>query len=143
MVLCDVNVLVYVFNAEAEDHEAYRDWLTSLLETPAVFGYSDIVLSAFVRVTTNPRILAPPATVEQAFAFAEAIRNRPNAVALRPARRHWEIFRELCVTAKARGPMVADSYLAALAIESGSEWITTDRDYARFPGLRWRHPLAA
>jgi len=31
---------------------------------------------------------------------------------------------------------VADAYLAALAVESGSEWIITDRDYARFPGLR-------
>ena len=30
---------------------------------------------------------------------------------------------------------------AAPAIESGSEWITTDRDYSRFPGLKWRHPL--
>lgn len=141
MVLCDVNVLVYAYSATAEDHEAYRDWLKSLLESPSVFGYSEVVLGAFVRVTTNPRILTPPATVEHAFAFADAIRDRPNAVPVHAGRRHWEIFRSLCHAAKARGPLVADAYLAALAIESGSEWVTTDRDYARFPGLRWRHPL--
>ena len=59
-----------------------------------------------------------------------------------PGTRHWEIFERLCVTAGAKGNRVADAYLAALAIESGCEWITGDRDYSRFPGLRWRHPLA-
>lgn len=58
-----------------------------------------------------------------------------------PGERHWEIFTRLCRSARARGNLVPDAYLAALAIESGTEWITTDRDYARFPGLRWRHPL--
>jgi predicted nucleic acid-binding protein len=59
-----------------------------------------------------------------------------------PGVRHWEIFDRLCRAAGAKGSLVADAYLAALAIESGSEWITTDRDFSRFPGLRWRHPLA-
>jgi predicted nucleic acid-binding protein len=58
-----------------------------------------------------------------------------------PGERHWEIFIDLCSRVHARGNLVADAYLAALAIESGSEWVTTDRDYARFPGLRWRHPF--
>ena len=59
-----------------------------------------------------------------------------------PGPRHWGIFAGLCRTTGVRGNLVPDAYLAALAIESGSEWISTDRDYARFPGLRWRHPLA-
>ena len=59
-----------------------------------------------------------------------------------PGPRHWRLFTDLCRVAGAKGAIVADAYLAALAIESGSDWITTDRDYARFPGLRWRHPLA-
>ena len=58
-----------------------------------------------------------------------------------PGERHWDIFARLCRDASAKGNLVADAYLAAMAIESGNEWITTDRDYARFPGLRWRHPL--
>jgi hypothetical protein len=39
--------------------------------------------------------------------------------------------------------MVTDAYFAALALESGCEWVTTDRDYARFAGLAWRHPLSS
>ncbi len=58
-----------------------------------------------------------------------------------PGPRHWEIFVRLCRAVRVKGNLVQDAYLAALAIESGSEWITTDRDYSRFPGLRWRHPL--
>ena len=69
------------------------------------------------------------------------LRSKPNAVPVAPGERHWTIFERLCGTAGARGDLVPDAYFAALAIESGSEWITTDRDYSRFPGLRWRHPL--
>ena len=59
-----------------------------------------------------------------------------------PAARHWAIYEQLCVAAGAKGNLVSDAFIAALAIESGCELITTDRDFARFPGLRWRHPLA-
>jgi hypothetical protein len=100
------------------------------------------VLSSFVRIATHPRVFDPPTTIDKAIAVGDAIRGRANAVIVAPGPRHWEIFASLCRDAQAKGPHVADAYLAALAIESGSEWITTDRDYARFPGLHWRHPLA-
>jgi predicted nucleic acid-binding protein len=73
--------------------------------------------------------------------FCDFLRSQPNAVPIAPGERHWEIFSNLCSRARAGGNLIADAYLAALAIESGSEWITTDRDYSRFPGLRWRHPF--
>jgi toxin-antitoxin system PIN domain toxin len=76
-----------------------------------------------------------------ALTFVRAIRDAPNAVAIEPGPRHWDLFERLCVQGGAKGNLVADAYLAALAIESGCEWITTDRDFARFPGLRWRHPF--
>lgn len=104
-------------------------------------GISDLVLRGFVRVATHPSIFSPPAPIGEALDFAIALRSQPNAVAVAPGPRHWEIFERLCRTANAKGNLVPDAYLAALAIESGSEWISTDRDFSRFPGLRWRHPL--
>ncbi len=101
------------------------------------------MLSGFVRVVTNPRVFSPPVAIDQALRFAETIRSQPNAVVVAPGRRHWQIFSRLCREVEAKGNLVADAYLAALAIESGSEWITTDRDFTRFRGLRWRHPLDA
>lgn len=107
----------------------------------APFGYAELVLSGFLRVVTHPRVFRPPTPTERALEFADALRGRPSAVPLAPGARHWPIFARLCRELALRGNLVADAYLAALAIESGSEWITTDRDYARFPGLSWRHPL--
>lgn len=141
MILLDVNVLVYAYNTKAERHEDYRSFLVGVLEGPAAYGYSDLVLSGFVRIVTHPRIFDPPSTVDQALAFVHEIRRRSNAVSLQPGRRHWEIFTGLCTASGAKGNLVADAYHAALAIESGSEWITTDRGFSRFAGLRWRHPL--
>jgi hypothetical protein len=102
---------------------------------------SDLVLRGFMRIVTHPAAVFPPEPIERALEFAETLRSQPNCVAVAPGPRHWEIFTRLCREVSAKGNLVPDAYLAALAIESGSEWITTDRDYARFPSLRWRHPL--
>lgn len=80
--------------------------------------------------------------LDDAVAFVAGLRARPTHVPVAPGPRHWDLFVSLCNRAGARGNLIPDAYFAALAIESGSEWITTDRGFARFPGLRWRHPLA-
>lgn len=100
-----------------------------------------MVLSSFLRIVTHPRIFREPDTLEDALAFVAELRSGETYTEAAPAVRHWDIFTALCRTANARGNLVADAYLAALAIESGSTWVTTDRDFARFSGLRWRHPL--
>ena len=112
-----------------------------MINGPLPVGLSDLVLSGFLRVVTHPRVFANPTPMDRALEFAEALRSVPNRVQVEPGERHWEIFTRLCGDAGVRGNLVPDTWFAALAIESGSEWITTDRDYARFPGLRWRHPL--
>jgi hypothetical protein len=134
---------VYAFREAAPDHIRIRAWLDAAVVSDEPFGLSELVLSGFLRVTTHPRIFSPPAPIERALEFVQALKAQPNAVIVSPGLRHWEIFERLCLAAGARGNLVADAYLAALAIESGSEWITTDRDFSRFAGLRWRHPLAA
>jgi toxin-antitoxin system PIN domain toxin len=95
-----------------------------------------------MRVVTHPKVFARPSPMADALEFAEQLRGRPNVVPVAPGRRHWAIFCTLCVEAGAKGNMVPDAYFAAMAIEAGCEWITTDRDFSRFKGLRWRHPGA-
>ena len=132
---------MYAFHEGTTDHVRHRDWLSSAIDSDEPLGISELVLSGFVRVVTHPAIFSPPAPTDRALAFADALRAQPNAVVVAPGDRHWQIFARLCRESGAKGSLVADAYLAALAIESGSEWITTDRDFSRFPGLRWRHPL--
>lgn len=142
MRLVDVNVLVYAFRADSPDHAAHRAWVQALAGSEEAYAVSDHVLAGFLRVVTHPRVFHPPTPSGPALAFVEAFRERPNAVPLAPGARHWGIFTRLCREVSARGNLVPDAWLAALAIESGCEFVTTDRDYARFPGLRWKHPLS-
>jgi len=135
-------VLVYAHREELPGHGAYRDWLTAAVNGEAAYGMSELVLAGFVRVVTNPRVFDGPTPLETALAATEILRAQPNCVLVSPGPAHWDIFTRLCLSAAVKGNLVADAYLAALAIESGAEWITTDRDFSRFPGLRWRHPLA-
>ena len=139
--LLDVNVLVYAHKEGSPNHRAYRIWLEELIHGEETYGISDVVLSGFLRIVTHPRIFNPPSELGSAIGFASQVRNQPNSVLTNPGPRHWPIFAGLCQQANARGNLVPDAYLAALAIESGSVWVTTNRDFSRFPGLKWRHPL--
>ena len=141
MLLPDANVLVYAHRRDAVDHGRHRDWLERLVNGSEAFGVADLVLSGFLRVATHPRVFDPPSPLDAALAFVGEIRSGAGAVEVAPGPRHWDIFTRLCRQTGAKGNRVPDAYLAALAIESGSEWITTDRGFGRFPGLRWRHPL--
>ena len=143
MKLCDVNVLVYAHRKDASpEHPAYADWLTHMAAGQEAFGLSEAVLAGFVRVVTNPRIFREPTPVDLAFRFCENLRQCPQACLLRPGDRNWAIFQKLCTALPAQGKLVADAWHAALAIEYDCQWISTDNDFARFPGLRWRHPMA-
>jgi uncharacterized protein len=141
MVLLDVNVLVYAHREDAPNHQAYREWLSALINTGAAYGISDLVLSGFMRIATHRRIFNPPSSMAQAQSFAKVVRGQANCVVVSPDPSHWEIFCRLCSGDGVQGNLVPDAYLAALAIEADCEWITSDQDFGRFAGLRWRHPL--
>lgn len=142
MILTDVNVLVYAHRQDMERHGEYAAWLAGQAASVTAFGVSEFVLSGFVRVVTNSRVFDAPTPLSEALAFANAVREVPNAVRLVPGERHWGIFADLCEAVGARGNRIPDAYLAALAIESGAEFITNDRGFSRFPGLRWSPPLS-
>lgn len=143
MILPDVNVLVYAHRTDSPNHTAYRRWLESVLNGQHAYGFADLVLSGFLRIVTHPRIFHPPSEIAEALQFVEDVRDQPNAVRVAPGTNHWHIFTDLCRIAGAKGNILPDAFFAALAIESGSEWITTDRGFSRFPGLNWRHPLGS
>jgi len=141
LILLDVNPLVYAFRNDSVEHERYRRWLVSIVDGDAAFGMSPQVLGSVLRISTNPRIYREPVAVARAVEFANWLMDQPHCQIVAPGPRHWGIFCDLCVKAQAQGNLVQDAWFAALAIESGCEWITLDRDYARFPGLRWRTPF--
>ncbi len=136
----DVNILIYAYREESPNHARYHQWLKRLATGPEPFALSELVLHGFIRVVTNARIFDPPSTSSQALRFLDALLARPNCSIIRPGPSHWSIFRQLCEGGEIWGKLVADAVHAALAIESGCEWVTADTDFARFaPALRWRH----
>lgn len=138
MILPDVNVLLYAFRSDSPNHRIYRDWLSSVVSGETAYGMSPQVLSSVIRIATHSRIYSDPDQVEDVITFADRLLNQPHCQIVQPGPRHWSIFCNLCRTARARGNLIQDAWFAALAIEHGCEWITADRDFARFPGLRWR-----
>ena len=141
MFLPDVNVLVYAHREESPNHLAYLHWLENLINGTHIYGTEELVLSGFLRIVTHPPIFDPPSSFVDALAFVEEVRSQANCRVIRPETRHREIFCRLCRESDAKGSLIADAYFAALAIESGCTWISTDRDFGRFNGLDWQQPL--
>ena len=140
MILPDVNVLVHAFRADSSDHKMCRSWLDGVVNGEARYGMAPQVLSGVIRVTTHPKVFIEPSSLEEVLQFCNILLDQPHCEIIQPGLRHWEIFTRLCKQADARGNLVPDAWLAALAIEFGCQWITLDRDYARFPQLRWTVP---
>ncbi len=141
MVLPDVTILVRAFRTDSSRHADHLRRLEGVVAGDQAYAMSGLVVSGFLRVVTHPRVFRNPDPLDRALAFARHVVDQPHCLRVAPGPRHWDIFTGLCRAAGAKGNLIADAYLAALAIEHGCEWITTDRDYARFPGLTWRPAL--
>ncbi|MEO7804705.1 MAG: TA system VapC family ribonuclease toxin [Actinomycetota bacterium] len=141
MIVPDVNVLVYAFKGESPRHPEYRDWLerTAVGEVP--LGLTGVVLSGFARMATNPAVFEDPSDIDSAMDFVSALRAQPASVDVSPGASHLSLFETLCRRTRARGNAVPDAYLAAITIDLRAELVTTDRGFARFPGLHSKHPL--
>ena len=141
MMLVDTNVMIYAHRLDSDRHAEYRAWIDALIAGPEPYAVSDFALNGVIRIVTDRRIYENATPTQVALNYAEVIRDQPHAQVVDPGAQFWRIFTDLCRKAGASGKLVPDAYLAALAIEHGCEFVSTDRDVRRFPGLRWRHPL--
>ncbi|HXG76095.1 MAG TPA: TA system VapC family ribonuclease toxin [Gaiellaceae bacterium] len=142
-VLVDANLVLWAHHRSFVEHEAARDWWAATLsETPFV-GVPWPTILAFVRLSTHPRALSRPVPVGEAWSEVRRWLERSNVRVPVPGERHADLLGDLLVRTNATGNHTSDAHLAALAIEWGLELWSADRDFARYPGLRWRDPLAS
>ena len=141
MILIDANLLIYAHNTEAPQHRAAQEWLESIMSGQDPVRLPWAALLAFLRLITNSRVMAHPKSLTDACAIVSEWLAQPHVDILEPTARHWEVLQEVLTAGQALGPLVTDAHLAALAIEHGATVYTTDRDFARFPGLKWKNPL--
>jgi hypothetical protein len=142
MTLIDANLLLYAHDSSSVHHKAARGWLEARFSKPEPIGLAWVVLLAFLRVATNRRLREDAPSVAEAVEIVSGWLKRPTVTLLNPGERHWEIFRRLLQEGQAPGPLVMDAHLAALAIEHGATLATTDKDFTRFPGLKFFNPLS-
>ncbi len=141
MLLFDVNIYLYAHREDSIHHRQIRDHLEACLSGADVVGYAPLVLSGFLRIVTHPKIFNPPTDLDTAMEFCRSITELPGMIPIVPQDAHWSIFSHLLRASGVKGNLVPDAWFAALAIEHGCTWVTTDRDYARFPGLRVEYPV--
>jgi toxin-antitoxin system PIN domain toxin len=132
-----------VLAAHRSDHPDYpvaSAWLSRLISGGERFGVPWLVLWSFLRLATNRRIFPVPTPMDDALAFISALRSQPHHSAVDAGPGHLDVLIKVCADGQASGDLIPDAVLAALAVENGCEVISFDRDFARFPGLRWSVP---
>ena len=142
MIVPDVNLLVHAYNSESRIHHLARAWWEALLNGTQPVGLPWVTVLGFIRLTTHRQILARPLTVSSACAHVRTWLARPSVAILHPGNRHADVLFGLLEHLGSAGNLTTDAHLAALSIEHQAELHSTDADFARFPGLRWRNPTA-
>ena len=141
MIVLDANILIYAYSRKSSHHIKARAWVERAFSELSPIGLPWHTISAFVRIMTNVALPGQRLTIQEAAQIVDQWLDQPNVRTLSPGDNHWALFRQMLVEGQAPGKFVSDAHLAALTIEYGGVLHTTDRDFARFPGLRWTNPL--
>lgn len=142
MMLIDANLLLYAYDESSPNHAVAKPWLEKQFSGRDLVALSWQCITAFIRISTNPRAFASPFSVREAAEIVNEWFVTDALTILAPAERHWAIYRDLLETGQASGPLAMDAHLAALAIEHGAVLCTTDKDFSRFGGLRTHNPIS-
>jgi len=141
VIVLDANILFYGYSTGSPQHEKARTCIEKLFSGSEPIGLPWQTITAFLRISTNARLPGARPAVEAAQEIEEWL-NQPNVRLISPADDHWRVLRRMIFEGQAFGPLVSDAQIAALAIENGAVLYSSDRDFARFPGLRWVNPLS-
>jgi toxin-antitoxin system PIN domain toxin len=142
VIVLDVNLLIYAYDTTTLPHKNARRWVEAVFSGVEPVGLPWQTVSAFLRISTNSRLPGERFTMEEAACIVDRWITLPTVHFLSPGVRHWAYFRRMLVDGAVTGPLTTDAELAALTMENGGVLYTTDRDFARFPGLKWINPLA-
>lgn len=141
MIFPDVNMLLYAYDSGSKFHTNAKNWLeNALLQDDVTFSWQTI--TGFLRITTNPRILSNPASIEQGISIVDAWLALDNTHLISMEKKYWPLFSRMLVEGQATGNLVMDAHIAALATSCGATVASTDRDFTRFPGVRTTDPIA-
>jgi len=141
VIVLDANILLYAYDSASSHHSKARAWVERVFSAAAPIGLPWQTVTAFLRIMTNPRLPGERFSTQEAVQVVDRWLEQPNIRLLAPGDDHWPLFRQMIVEGQASGPLITDAHLAALTIEYGGVLHTTDRNFARFPGLRWTNPL--
>lgn len=142
MRLLDVNLLLYATNDRAPMHDRARRWFEAVMSSGEIVAMPWSVLVAFIRLTTNPRVLLTPLSAADAVGHVASWTGHPTVAIPEPTDRHLDVLTHLLESTGVGGNLVSDAHIASLAIEHGATLCSADNDFGRFPGLDWINPLA-
>jgi toxin-antitoxin system PIN domain toxin len=141
VILVDANLLLYAYDSSSAEHARAAPWLEQVFAAEETVGFALVTLLAFLRISTSGAVFRDPLSSSEAVALVTSWLELPLVRVAQPTDRHWSLLDTLVVRGQAKGPLLMDAHVAALAIEHGATLCTTDRDFARFPSLRFRNPL--
>lgn len=141
MILPDINLLIYAHNLRAPKHRKALAWWNRCLEEHEGVALAWVVIQGFVRITTHPKIFEHPMTVDEALGRVEEWLAQPQVQVIHPSPTHFQTWSSLLKDQGSAGNLTTDAHLAALAMERALVLHSTDADFSRFPGLKWKNPL--
>ena len=140
--IVDANLLLYAYDEQSPFHVDAREWLTERLNGSSRTGLPWSSLSAFLRISTNPRLSSSPLSPDDAWLQVRSWLAPTTVWVPGPTATHTDVFSRLMTRHRCVGNLVPDAELAALAIEHGLPVASADTDFALFvPEITWVNPV--
>ena len=142
MIVPDVNLLLYAYDAMSPFHSRATSWWQACLTGTEPVGLAHVVILGFMRVSTSARVFRSPLAASAAAGHVRAWLEQSVTEVLVPGPGHTGHVLNLLATLGTAGNLVTDAQIASIAIEHDAVVHTSDADFNRFPGLRWLNPVA-
>ncbi|PXA03517.1 VapC toxin family PIN domain ribonuclease [Coraliomargarita sinensis] len=141
MIIPDANLLIFAHDRTCPQHDKARTWWEAALSSDETIGIPWVVLLAFTRIMTHPQICAAPLDGESVREMVQQWLDCPQVRVIQVSERAVGVFFDLLAEAEMGGNLSTDALIAVHAREHSAVIYSNDRDFDRFPGIRWKNPL--
>jgi uncharacterized protein len=141
MIIPDINLLLYAYDASSPFHARATKWWTGCLSGVEPVGLLPVVVFGFVRIGTSLRAFQHPMTPSEAATHVRSWLGQAPVEWWEPRSGYLERVLKLLEGVGTAGNLVTDAQIAAAALDEEAVLHTTDSDFIRFGGVRWFNPI--
>jgi len=141
VIIPDLNILIYAYNASAKEHAKAKAWWEQQIGSGELIGIPWVVLLGFLRILSGTKVVEEPYRTEELFSIIDSWLSYTNVQPLEQTLESYQVLKELMIELNLSGASTTDASIAALAFANKAKVATNDTDFFRYKELELLNPI--